>query len=126
MDPVNVAGWAKIRSDPRQLLLLCVLAVAKILLVSARFWICFGSIHVPVDFLGSVLFAVVTMILVLAPITPAALGTREILVGSLAVVVGGSFAEGMLAASIDRVFSLAFTVLAGLPSLYYLKRRGIL
>jgi uncharacterized membrane protein YbhN (UPF0104 family) len=119
-------GWLRLRANPRALALLLALAVAKLLLLSGRFWICFGALQLPVDYLGSVLFAVVTNLLVILSITPGALGVRELLIGMLAAVTSLSFAHGVAAASLDRVLSLVFVAAGAVPSLCYLRSRQLL
>ena len=119
-------GWRQLRSDPRSLGLLFLLAIAKLLLVSARFWICFGALQLPVDYLGSIMFAVVASLLVIVSITPGAVGVRELLIGAIASVTGMSFAHGAAAASLDRVLSLLFVIAGGIPSLLHLRARKLL
>jgi len=114
-------GWEQIRKNGWGLLMVFALAVIKLLIAAMRLWVCFNAVGTRITLLGSIIFAVVSNLLMLVNITPGSLGVRELLIAAIAQFTGLSFEGGLFAASLDRIFSLAFAVCAGLPSLMALR-----
>ncbi len=114
-----------LRKHPGQVLLLFATATTKLLLIAGRLFVCFGALSSAVGPLAAVVFSAITSLMVLVSITPGGVGLREVFVGAFAGLAGMGFAEATLAASIDRIGMLAFAILTGIPSLLYLKRRGL-
>ncbi len=116
-----VLGLEQIRKNGKGLLVLFLLATTLLLIAALRLWICFEALNTPVTIFGCIMFAVVSNLLLIINITPGSLGLREVLIGAIAQFTGLSFERGLFAASLDRVFSLVFAILVGLPSLVVLK-----
>jgi uncharacterized membrane protein YbhN (UPF0104 family) len=119
-----VEGSSKVRGNVRELAWLACLSSAKIAVAGVRMWICFGALGQDVSFLAAGLLASMTIVLSLVNVTPGNLGLRELVLAGLATALGTSYAVGMAAASVDRVVLLAYTVVAGVPGLFTLRRRG--
>jgi uncharacterized membrane protein YbhN (UPF0104 family) len=58
----------------------------------------------------------------LVNVVPGNIGVRELVVGAVSGVVGGSPVLGMAAASLERAVILGYTILTGLPGVYYVRR----
>jgi uncharacterized membrane protein YbhN (UPF0104 family) len=121
---VFVQGSAKVRGNALQLAWLACLACTKIIVAGVRMWICFGALGADVSVLSLGLLASMTIVFSLVNITPGNLGLRELALAAIATELGSSYAVGMAAASIDRVVLLIYTVVAGVPGLFTLRRRG--
>ena len=106
--------------------MLALLAVTKLALTAARFWVCFAGLRVGISALGALLYATTTILLALVNLTPGSMGLREVAVAALSAGLGTTYAAGMAAASLDRVGLLAYVVIAGLPGLYRLRQRKVL
>ena len=116
-----ILGFELIRKNGRCVLVLFLFSTTLLLLAALRLWICFKALNTPITIFGSIMFAVVSNVLLIVSITPGSIGLREVLIGAIAQFTGLSFERGLFAASLDRVFSLVFTLLVGLPSLLMLK-----
>lgn len=119
-------GWHEIRRSRATLAILCGWSLVQLVVVALRFSICFGAFAMAVGFPGALLFAAVTTVATVVNVTPAGLGVRELLVGLLAVGFGLDFAQGTVAAGLDRAAVLLFVVPVGLASLLYLRRIGLM
>ena len=102
------------------------LALSKVVVLAVRLSICFDAVGSPVSPQLSCLLAAITLVMSVVNITPGNLGLRETMVGVVSAQLGTSLVIAMAAASIDRVVSLGYGVIAGLPGLYSLQRRGSL
>ena len=122
---VFVKGTASVRGNATGLLWLSCLAAARIVVAGVRMAICFGSLREEVSFLAAGLLASTAIVLSLVNVTPGNLGLRELALAGMATLLGSSYAVGVAAASIDRVVLLAYTVVAGLPGLWALRRRSL-
>lgn len=116
-----ILGFELIRKNGRGVLVLFLFTTTLLLLAALRLWICFKALNTPITIFGSIIFAVVSNILLIVNITPGSIGLREVLIGAIAQFTGLSFERGLFAASLDRVISFVFTLLVGLPSLLMLK-----
>ncbi len=114
-------GWSQIRKSKTGILLLFITAVIRHVMVALRLWICFEALNTPVTIFGCIMFAVVSNLLLIVNITPGSLGLREVLIGAIAQFTGLDFQRGLFVASLDRLFTLLFAVVVGLPSLIVLK-----
>ncbi len=114
-------GWRRI--DFRAYLNLCALAGAKVIFLGFRLWICLRVLQVHDSFLLGITFAAVSTIILIVNITPSGIGIRELLIGVLAELLGVGFADGMLAAGLDRVVAIVFAVSSGAPGLLYLRTK---
>lgn len=121
-----ILGLEQIRKNGKGIFILFLLAAMLLFIAAIRLWICFRALNTPVTIFGCVMFAVVSNLLLVVNITPGSLGLREVLIGAIAQFTGLSFERGLFAASLDRVFSLVFTVLVGLPSLFVLKKKKMI
>jgi uncharacterized membrane protein YbhN (UPF0104 family) len=102
------------------------LALSKVAVLAIRLSICFDAVGSPVSPQLSCLLASTTLAMSVVNITPGNLGLRETMVGVVSAQLGTSLVFAMAAASIDRVVSLGYGVISGLPGLYSLQRRGSL
>jgi uncharacterized membrane protein YbhN (UPF0104 family) len=121
---VFVEGTSKVRGNVGELAWLVCVSSSKIAVAGVRMWICFGALGENVSFLAAGLLASATIVLSLVNVTPGNLGLRELALAAIATALGTSYAVGMAAASVDRVVLLAYTVVAGVPGLFTLRRRG--
>jgi uncharacterized protein (TIRG00374 family) len=96
----------------------------KIVVAGFRMWLCFGALGQDVPILAAGLLASTTIVFSLINVTPGNLGLRELALAAIATQLGSSYAVGMAAASVDRVVLLAYTVVAGVPGLWALRKRG--
>ncbi len=117
-------GVAMIRGNGAAVGVMALIATSKVLALSLRFAICFDLLGRAMPMLGVVLVAVVQNLMAIVNLTPGNLGLREIVVSVMAAQLGTSQTIGLAAASIDRVFSLSYAVLVGLPGLHSLRNRG--
>ncbi len=121
-----LVGLQVIRRRRGSLLVLTATTLLMLVSAAARFWICFRVLNVDVSFIGSGVFAIIATFLTLVNITPAGLGIREAAVGMVAAFTGEGFAAGVLAAGIERVFTMAFFLVTGSISLVVLRRRKVI
>ncbi|MEY2935562.1 MAG: hypothetical protein RL033_6311 [Pseudomonadota bacterium] len=117
-------GVAMIRGNGTAVLVMAWIAFTKVVILALRFAICFRVLSLPMSALGNVLVAVTQNLMAIVNITPGNLGLREIVVSIVAGELGASRTLGLAAASIDRVVSLGYVVLVGLPGIYSLKARS--
>jgi uncharacterized membrane protein YbhN (UPF0104 family) len=117
-------GVAMIRGNGAAVGVMAILATSKVLSLSLRFAICFALLGQSMPLIGVVLVAIVQNLMAIVNVTPGNLGLREIVVSIMAAQLGTSQTIGLAAASVDRVFSLAYAVIVGLPGLQSLRNRG--
>jgi uncharacterized membrane protein YbhN (UPF0104 family) len=117
-------GVRVIRGNGRALLLLALLALAKVFTLGLRFTICFHVLGTSISLRAAVLVAVAHNLLALVNVTPGNLGLRELVISVLAGELGSSQGIGLAAASVERVVSLGYIVLTGLPGIHSLRNRG--
>jgi uncharacterized membrane protein YbhN (UPF0104 family) len=113
-----------IRGNGAAVLIMALIAFTKVVALSLRFAICFRLLSQPTSALTNLLVAVTQNLMAIVNITPGNLGLREIVVSMVAGELAGSRTLGLAAASIDRVVSLGYVLLVGLPGLYSLKARA--
>lgn len=116
-------GVAMIRGNGAAVGVMALIATSKVLALSLRFAICFDLLGRSMPMLGVVLVAIVQNLMAIVNLTPGNLGVREIVVSVMAAQLGTSQTIGLAAASIDRVFSLAYALLVGVPGLHSLRNR---
>jgi uncharacterized membrane protein YbhN (UPF0104 family) len=122
---LNLAeGVRMIRGSGGALLLLSFLALAKVFTLALRFAICFHVLGRPIPVRAAVLVAVAHNLLAIVNFTPGNLGLRELVISVLAGELGSSQPIGLAAASVERVVSLVYIVLTGLPGIHSLRNRG--
>ncbi len=117
-------GWRRI--DFRAYLKLSALAGAKVVFLGFRLSICLQVLQVQDSLLLGMTFAAVSTIILIVNVTPSGIGVRELLIAVLAELLGVGFADGMLAAGLDRVVAIVFAVSSGAPGLLYLRTRKML
>ena len=117
-------GMRLIRSSGRALPFLASLALAKIFTLALRFAICFHVLGSPISLRAAVLVAVAHNLLAIVNFTPGNLGLRELVISVLSGELGSSQPLGLAAATIERVVSLLYIVLFGLPGIHSLRNRG--
>jgi uncharacterized protein (TIRG00374 family) len=88
--------------------------LAMNVLLGIRLFLCFYFLDLEVSFLSVILVQALTMFTTIINITPGNIGLREGVIGSLQVLLGVSFEESVLAATLDRVFSTITVLLLGL------------
>lgn len=119
-------GVEQIRNKPTDLSILFLFVTGRLLLIAVQFIICFSALGTQISFYGGVLFAVVTSLLMIVNITPAALGVREVLVGAIAATTGQGFEVGVLASGIYRACAVIVHITIGVPGLVMLRVKKII
>lgn len=119
-----VRGVSMIRGNGAAIAVMASIATTKILALALRFAICFALLGRPVPTITLVLVAAVQSVMAIVNITPGNLGLREIVVSVMSGQLGTSETIGLAAAGIDRVFSITYAVVVGLPGLHSLRARG--
>jgi uncharacterized membrane protein YbhN (UPF0104 family) len=119
-----VGALAAMRGSGLSIVVLALLALSKIAALGVRMSICFAAVGATVPASVCLLLAATTIALSVVNITPGNLGLREMVLAAVSAQLGSSHVLAMAAASVDRVVSLAYAVVAGLPGLYALKRKG--
>lgn len=117
------ASVALIRGNGSGLVWLATLALTKVMVVAVRLSLCFAALKADVPAGALLLLASTSVVLQLVNVTPGNLGLRELLLSVIALQLGTTQTLGMAAATLDRVVSLAYVLLVGLPSLSAMKRR---
>lgn len=120
-----LAGVEQIRNKPIDLVILLVFITTQLLLIALQFWICFSALGTQISFYGCVLFSVVTSLLMIVNITPAAIGVREVLVGAIAATTGQGFEVGVLASGLYRACAVIVHITIGIPGLVILRVKKI-
>ena len=120
-----LAGMEKIRNKSTDLSILFLFVTGILLLIAVQFLICFSALGTQISFYECVLFSVVTSLLMIVNITPAALGVREVLVGAIAVTTGQGFAIGVLASGLYRACAVIVHITIGVPGLIVLRANKI-
>ena len=119
-----ISALSAMRGSGLSIVVLALLALSKIAVLALRLSICFGAVGATVPGSVCLLLAATTIALSVVNLTPGNLGLREMVLAAVSAQLGGSQILAMAAASVDRVVSLGYAVLAGVPGLYSLKRRG--
>jgi uncharacterized membrane protein YbhN (UPF0104 family) len=114
-----IESWRQLHGS--HIIVACCFAILKLLIIASRFWVCFLVLSVETSFLAVILFSSVITLLMFINLTPGGLGVRELLSGVVAEFLGLSFADGLLAAGLERVVGLIYLAVAGAPSTIYLK-----
>jgi uncharacterized membrane protein YbhN (UPF0104 family) len=117
-------GVAMIRGNGAAVVVMALIAFTKVVALALRFAICFALLGRPLPIIAVVLVAVVQNLMAIVNVTPGNLGLREIVVSIMSAQVGASQTVGLAAASVDRVCSVLYAVLVGLPGLHSLRSRG--
>ncbi|HOU91133.1 MAG TPA: lysylphosphatidylglycerol synthase domain-containing protein [Polyangiaceae bacterium] len=113
---------ALIRGRGVGLALLALSSLVKLGLNSLRLWLCFGELGVDLSPLAVMLLGSTALLASIVNLVPSNLGLRELLLGGIAGVVGGSSLIGVAAASLERAVILGYTTLAGLLGLHHTRR----
>lgn len=79
-----------------------------------RLYLCFWILDLEVNFLIVIFVQSLTMLTTLISITPGNVGIREAIIGNMQVILGVSFEESVLAATLDRIISLIIILLLGM------------
>jgi len=120
-----LSGIDLIKRNPMGLTILFSFISLRLLLIGIQFWICFSSIGVGISFWNSVLFAVITALIMIFNITPGGLGFREVLIGAISAGANMGFEVGVLAAGLYRVSSMIVHIIMGGYGLIVLRTRNI-
>jgi uncharacterized membrane protein YbhN (UPF0104 family) len=117
-----VDGVTLIRDGGAGLLPLAASSAAKLTLNTLRLWVCFDALGQDMSLMAAVLLGATAITASLVNVVPGNIGVRELVLGAVSGLVGGSPVLGMAAASLERAVTLAYTILAGLPGVYYARR----
>jgi uncharacterized membrane protein YbhN (UPF0104 family) len=117
-----VDGVTLIRDGGVGLVPLAVTSAVKLALNTLRLWVCFHALGVDLSATTAILLGSAVLTVSLVNVVPGNIGLREIVLGSISGVAGGSPVLGMAAASLERAVTLGYTILAGLPGVYYVRR----
>jgi uncharacterized protein (TIRG00374 family) len=79
-----------------------------------RLFLCFWILDLEVSFLIVIFVQSLTMLTTLISITPGNIGIREAVIGNMQVILGVSFEESVLAATLDRIISLIVIMVFGI------------
>jgi len=79
-----------------------------------RLFLCFWVLNLEVSFLIVIFVQSLTMLTTLISITPGNIGIREAIIGNMQVILGVSFEESVLAATLDRIISLIIILVLGM------------
>jgi len=115
-----LAGWERLRSGGWQLAAIMAMTLCRLLAMTGRLWLCFGSFRADVGFAHCLALAAVVQVSFLTNITPGGLGQRQVLVSAAAAACGLSYREAMFASSLDHGLAIMVTLVVGLPSLMLL------
>jgi uncharacterized membrane protein YbhN (UPF0104 family) len=119
-----LSGVVELRGNGGRLVWLAMLAATRIAVAGVRMQICFSVLGADVSPLAASILASTSILFTLFNVTPGNLGLRELALAAVAATLGSSYGVGMAAASIDRVVLLGYTVAAGLPGIWSLRRRA--
>lgn len=121
-----VDGVTLIRDRGVGLAPLVVTSAAKLALNTLRLWVCFRALGVELSAQTALLLGSTALTASVVNVVPGNLGLRELVLGLVSGAAGGSIVLGMAAASLERAGTLTYTMLAGLPGLYYVRRTQVL
>ncbi len=113
---------AMIRGRGVGLVLLALSSLVKLGLNSLRLWLCFGELGVDLSLLSVMLIGSTALLASIVNLVPSNLGLRELVLGGIAGVIGGSSLIGVAAASLERAVILVYTTVAGLLGLHHTRR----
>lgn len=113
---------ALIRGRGVGLALLALSSLVKLTLNSLRLWLCFGELGVDLSPRAVMLLGSTALLASIVNLVPNNLGLRELVLGGLAGVVGGSTLIGVAAASLERAVNLGYATVAGLLGLHQTRR----
>jgi uncharacterized membrane protein YbhN (UPF0104 family) len=117
-------GVEVIRGSGGAIFFLALLALTKVFALALRFAICFHVLGQSISLRAALLVAVAHNLLAIVNFTPGNLGLRELVISVLSGELGSSRTLGLAAASIERIVSLTYTVLVGIPGIHSLRNRG--
>ncbi|HLV64221.1 MAG TPA: lysylphosphatidylglycerol synthase domain-containing protein [Polyangiaceae bacterium] len=117
-----VEAAALIRHHGAGLAVLATTAFGKMLLNCLRMGVCFRALGVELSAFELVLLGSTAVLTSLVNLAPGNIGLRELLLGGLWGIIGGSPAVGMAAATLDRAVLLVYTVIAGVPGIVHVRR----
>jgi uncharacterized membrane protein YbhN (UPF0104 family) len=117
-----VDGVTLIRDRGIGLLPLAATSAVKLALSTLRLWVCFHALGVELSAATAILLGSTVLTASLVNVVPGNIGLREVVLGAVSEIAGGSAVLGMAAASLERAVILGYTILAGLPGVYYVRR----
>lgn len=117
-----VRAIALIRHRGVGLVLLAAVSLGKVVLSAFRLWLCFRSLGVELSPMKLALLGGAAVLASLLNLAPGNLGVRELLLGGVWGLIGGSPMLGVAAASLDRAVLLAYTLAAGVPGVLHVRR----
>ncbi len=120
-----LTGWNFIRNDKVLLLKLLVITFVSALINGVSYWLAYKALGFAVPFDKALLVSLITVFSSLLSLTPGNLGVRETLVGLVSAAAGVGGGEGLLAALLVRVASLASAFTLGpLLSMWFTRQIG--
>jgi len=120
-----LTGWNFIRHDKVLLLKLLIITLISALINGASYWLAYQALGVTIPFHKALLVSLVTVFSSMLSLTPGNLGVRETLVGLVSAAAGVGGGEGLLAALLVRIASLASAFTLGpLLSMWYTRQIG--
>jgi uncharacterized membrane protein YbhN (UPF0104 family) len=102
--------------------LLATTSASKLLLSATRLWLCLHALGQDASITGVLLLGSAAVIMSLVSVVPNNIGLRELALGALAGAIGFPPAIGAVAAALERAMIFSYTVVVGLPCLYFVRR----
>lgn len=102
---------------------LVTIQVLSTIALAGRFWIAFRLLSQDVTLAQCILFASASILTQLVTITPGGLGVRELIVASIASVLGMDIGISMVAVGLDRIISTTIIAAAGSIYTYHLSEK---
>jgi uncharacterized membrane protein YbhN (UPF0104 family) len=116
-------GWKTLSQTPILLVKIVSLQSLLMVLLAGRYWLAFQMLSQDVSMEQVLLFSTASILTQLVSISPGGFGVRELIVGTVAGVLGFDVSVGVLAAGLDRLISTLVVFLAGWISLVLLGKQ---
>jgi uncharacterized membrane protein YbhN (UPF0104 family) len=96
-------GWYHLRSFPTAIALLIVLNAVALFVTALRLYIIFQDFGKPMNLVAVIVLTVATTVMNFSFLLPGNLGMRETIAGTIAKAFNFTFADGLIAALVDRI-----------------------
>ena len=116
-------SWATLKARRRSLAALFLIDLYLVALFGLRLFFAFRFLDIDASLSGCLLTAPMIELSAMLSITPADLGIRETIIGTMSMYLGTGFSPGLIAASLDRSVAILWTFGAGSFFGFLLARR---
>lgn len=117
-----VRAWRQIVADRKRLAMLVCIDTWMTISFALRMYFCFRFLGYDLSPWLCLLIAPLIEFSAILSLTPADIGVRETIIGLVAAWLGSGFADGVVAASLDRTVALLWTVILGVVFGWILSR----